>query len=502
MNLMFTEQELKQIEAKGIDTNAIESQLETFKKGIPFLNVKEPATADNGIIIFDNLSEKAEAWSKALLDGLSVIKFVPASGAASRMFKDLFFFLNKPEPYPERESVKHFFKKIEDFAFFEDLSDYLRDLNIDDNNYFKKLVSRLLDKSGMGYGQLPKGLIKFHKYHNGARTAFEEHLVEGALYGQQNNKVVTLHFTVSEEHLSAFKKLEKKLTAQYSKEFGVEYKIAYSVQKSSTDTIAVNLDDSPFKNSDGTLLFRPGGHGALLENLNELDADILFIKNIDNVVPDHLKEPTVSYKKALAGHLIELRTQVFKYLEALNTPTNQLLDEVKNFIQNSLCFKFSSAFNELDFDAKLWVLKERLDRPIRICGMVINEGEPGGGPYWVEDEYGNKSLQIAEMSQLDSSDVSVQDMVKGATHFNPVDLVCSVKKANGEKYDLRQFSDPNTGFISTKSKDGKELKALELPGLWNGAMANWSTVFVEVPGITFNPVKEVNDLLRKEHQPV
>lgn len=502
MNRMFTEQELNQIEAKGVSAAHIENQLETFKNGIPFLNVKEPATANNGILVIDDLMGKSEIWSEALKKGLSVVKFVPASGAASRMFKDLFYFLNKPEPYPERESVKHFFKKVEDFAFFEDLADYLTDLSIDDNNYFKKLVSRLLDKSGMGYGQLPKGLIKFHKCANGARTAYEEHLVEGALYAKQNSKKVTLHFTVSEEHLPAFKKLEKKLTTQYSKELGVNYDISYSVQKTSTDTIAVNMDNTPFVNVDGSLLFRPGGHGALLENLNELSDDIIFIKNIDNVVPDHLKEPTVVYKKALAGHLIELRTKVFKYLDKLNSPNNELLEEVKQFIQNSLYFRFSADFDALDFDAKVWILKERLDRPIRICGMVKNEGEPGGGPYWVQDEHGNKSLQIAEMSQLDSSDASVQAMVSGATHFNPVDLVCSVKRANGEKYDLRQFSNPNTGFISTKSKDGKDLKALELPGLWNGAMANWSTVFVEVPGITFNPVKEVNDLLRKEHQPV
>jgi hypothetical protein len=497
---MFTEKDLEQLENKGIEPVVVEDQVETFKRGIPFLNIKKPATINDGVLFLDNTSEKIEEWEKALKKGISVLKFVPASGAASRMFKDLFYFLNKPESYPERESVKNFFKKVEDFAFFEDLSDYLEDMDIDDGNYFKKLVSRLLDKSGMGYGVLPKGLLKFHKYKNGARTAFEEHLVEGAMYAQQTNKAVNLHFTVSEEHLLAFTKLQKKIQRQYEKELDVKLDISYSVQKPSTDTVAVNMDNTLFRNEDDTMLFRPGGHGALLENLNELDADVVFIKNIDNVVPDHLKEPTITYKKALAGILMDVRNRVFEYIDKLNQPTEELITEVKNFIESDLYYRFNEAFQHLDFNGRVEVLKQKLDRPIRVCGMVKNEGEPGGGPYWVVDAEGNQSLQIAEMSQLDTDNEDIKDLIAKATHFNPVDLICSVKKADGSKYDLRKYKDPETGFISYKSKDGKDLKALELPGLWNGAMAYWSTIFVEVPVATFNPVKEVNDLLRKEHQ--
>lgn len=498
---MFTDKDLVQLESKGISTSIVEEQVETFEKGIPFLNVKEPATPDNGILKLKDTSVGVENWEKALKKGLSVVKFVPASGAASRMFKDLFYFLNKPEPYPELESVKDFFKKVEQFAFFEDLSDYLEDMDIDDGNYFKKLVSRLLDKSGMGYGVLPKGLLKFHKYKEGARTAFEEHLVEGALYAQQTNKAVNLHFTVSEEHLVEFKRLQKKIQTRYENELNVKLDISYSVQKPSTDTVAVNMDNTLFRNDDESLLFRPGGHGALIENLNELEADIIFVKNIDNVVPDHFKDPTVTYKKALAGVLTDIRNKVFNCLEKLESPDEKQVVEIKKFIENELFYRFGDAFDQLSFDTKVELLKQKLDRPIRVCGMVKNEGEPGGGPYWVSDADGNQSLQIAEMSQLDADDADVKALIAKATHFNPVDLVCSVKRADGSKYDLREFKDPNTGFISYKSKDGKDLKALELPGLWNGAMADWSTIFIEVPVATFNPVKVVNDLLRKEHQP-
>lgn len=498
---MLKNNDLKQLEEKGISTVVVEDQIDTFRKGIPFLNIKEPATPNEGIIVMDDNSQFVTAWEKALKKGTSVIKFVPASGAASRMFKDLFYFMNKPEPYPERDSVKDFFKKVENFAFFEDLANYLEDMEIADDQYFKKLVSRLLDKSGMGYGILPKGLLKFHKYQNGARTGFEEHLVEGATYARQTNGSVNLHFTVSVEHMDAFKKLQKKIQHTYESEYGVKFDISYSVQKPSTDTVAVNMDNTPFRNEDDSLLFRPGGHGALLENLNELNADVIFIKNIDNVVPDHFKEPTVSFKKALAGILVNTRAKVFDYLNKLESPEKGLVTEIKAFVENELCYKFSKGYNDLDLSAKVNILKQKLDRPIRVCGMVKNEGEPGGGPYWVMDKDGNQSLQIAEMSQLDAEDENVKALIARATHFNPVDLVCSVKKADGSKYNLPDFRDPDTGFISYKSKDGKDLKALELPGLWNGAMADWSTIFVEVPVATFNPVKEVNDLLRKEHQP-
>jgi hypothetical protein len=500
-SMMFTEKDVDFFNARGVDVAKVEAQLKTFGAGFPFLNVSNPATINDGVLLLNNPEYYAGLWDEAIANGEQATKFVPASGAASRMFKDLFHFQNQKEVFPELESVREFFKKIEDFAFFEKLSDYLDGLNIDDSYYFKKIVSRVLDKSGLGYGQLPKGLILFHKYPEGARTPFEEHLVEAALYSVAKNDMATVHFTVSPEHLDAFKKLERQVVGVYEKRFGIKYEISYSVQKPSTDTIAVNPDNTPFRNADGTLLFRPGGHGALIENLNELSGGVVFIKNIDNVVPDHLKPATVLYKKALAGYLVQIREKLFEHIIILRSePTTESMVAARNFIDEKLNLRLSPAFYILDADSQRNELLRLLDRPLRLCGMVKNEGEPGGGPFWVTCADGSKSLQIAEMSQIDTNDEIAMSIVAASTHFNPVDLVCSLNRYDGSKFHLPDYVDSQTGFISSKSKDGKELKALELPGLWNGAMANWNTIFVEVPTLTFNPVKTLNDLLRPQHQ--
>ena len=352
----------------------------------------------------------------------------------------------------------------------------------------------------MNYGQLPKGLLLFHKYDEGIRTAMEEHLVEAAQYASTNGKA-QVHFTVSEEHIELFKQKVEEKKSYYEQMFNVSYDISFSTQKASTDTVAANPDNTPFRNDDGSLLFRPGGHGALIQNLNELNADIVFIKNIDNVVPDHLKDETTKWKKIIAGVLVELQQKCFDYLKLLKSSQYDKQDilTVKDFLEHELCCKLDHAKAMSDIELVDFLI-EKLNRPIRVCGMVKNSGEPGGGPFFVYNADNTISLQILESSQLDVNNPETMNMFTKGTHFNPVDLVCATKDYKGNKFNLPDFVDPLTGFISKKSKNGKELKALELPGLWNGAMSNWNTIFVEVPAITFNPVKTVNDLLREQHQ--
>ena len=365
----------------------------------------------------------------------------------------------------------------------------------------KTAIATLLGEEGLSYGKLPKGLLKFHKYEDGARTPVEEHLVEGALYAGGKNGQVNVHFTVSPEHRPLFEALVAKVAPKYEKKFGVKYSVSFSEQKASTDTVAANPDNTPFRGKDGKILFRPGGHGALIENLNDLDADVIFIKNIDNVVPDRLKGETVEYKKLIAGVLVSKQKKAFQYLELLESGkyTHAQLEEIIRFLRDELSCR-NPELKDLE-DAELAIyLKKKLNRPMRVCGMVKNVGEPGGGPFLAYNQDGTISLQILESSQIDKNNTEYLQMFQNGTHFNPVDLVCAVKDYKGNKFDLTKYVDHQTGFISSKSKDGKELKALELPGLWNGAMSDWNTIFVEVSLGTFNPVKTVNDLLRPQHQ--
>ena len=477
---MFTEQDLRQIAEHGLSAQQVELQLENFRRGFPQLNVVRAASPGDGVQVLD--AAQADAAVKRYDEAagrLGVVKFVPASGAATRMFKELFEFVNEGKRGPGIDTL---LEHLRDFAFWPELVKVLPE-GADDRTTVDAIVNK-----GLDYGHKPKGLVTFHAYADGARKAVEEHLVEGATYAASNG-VARIHFTVSPEHMEGFRSLLAEKVPGYEKRFGIRYDITFSVQKPSTDTIAVNPDNTPFRQDDGRLLFRPAGHGALIENLNEIDADVIFIKNIDNVTIDSLRGDTIRYKKVLAGVLLALQEASFAHLRALEAGTADLA-EVAAFLEEKLCVKLPASY-----DAAL--LRAILDRPIRVCGMVRNEGEPGGGPFWVGNPDGTESLQIAESSQIAPEDLP---LMKSATHFNPVDLVCGVRDARGGKYDLRQYTDPATGFISSKSSGGRELRAQELPGLWNGAMARWNTVFVDVPISTFSPVKVVQDLLRPQHR--
>ncbi len=477
---MFTEKERAQIEAHGLTVEQVERQIENFCKGFPFLKVVSAASPADGIVTL-SAEEVAEAVARyeEAAPALKIQKFVPASGAATRMFKELFEFVNEDK---RGAGIDQLLDNLDKFAFYPELRQFVA-ADAEDKAKVEAIV-----KSGLCYGAKPKGLVTFHAYADGNRKAVEEHLAEGAMYAASNG-VVKIHFTVSPEHIEGFRSLLDEKLSHYEAKFGVKYEISFSVQKSSTDTIAVNPDNTPFRTDDGNLLFRPAGHGALIENLNEIDADIIFVKNIDNVTTDARKGDTVTYKKALAGVLVGLQSEAAALLAKLDAGDADV-QNVAKFIEEKLCVKLPA-----EYDAAL--LRSIIDRPIRVCGMVRNEGEPGGGPFWVANADGTQSLQIAESSQIAPEDMP---LMKSATHFNPVDLVCGVRRADGSKFDLTKYTDPETGFISSKSSGGRELRAQELPGLWNGAMAKWNTVFVDVPISTFSPVKVVQDLLRPQHQ--
>ncbi|MDR1764256.1 MAG: DUF4301 family protein [Dysgonamonadaceae bacterium] len=505
---MFTQTDIQQLQAKGISTAKIEEQLKAFAEGFPFLPVQASASVEKGIkkIPENEQNYFLEKWESYLGKNRKIVKFTPASGAASRMFKALFEFLDSDSDAPDSAFLKTFFGGLPHFAFYQDLNEScLKNEGKDCPSLivageYKKIVENLLAERGLNYGQLPKGLLLFHNYPEGARTAMEEHLVEGALYACNAAKQVNIHFTVSPEHRELFRSLAERKSPVYAKKFGVKFDVSFSEQKPSTDTIAADADNQPFRDK-GRLLFRPGGHGALIENLNDIDADVVFIKNVDNVVPDSFKQPTVLYKQLIAGVLIDFQQKIFGYLQTIDSGKydREKLVEMLYFLQNELCIKNPDTKFLEDAELVLYI-KSKLNRPLRVCGMVRNEGEPGGGPFLAVNADGTVSPQILESSQIDLKDPEKKKLFDGGTHFNPVDLVCAPKNYRGEKFDLPLYVDKNTGFISLKSKSGKDLKALELPGLWNGAMSDWNTVFVEVPIETFNPVKTVNDLLRKEHQ--
>lgn len=507
---MLTHEDKELLAKKGISEEKIAEQLACFEKGFPFLKLSAAASVENGGIM--RADEKGceqylAAWDAYKAGDKKIVKFVPASGAASRMFKNMFEFLGAEYDKPTTDFEKKFFDHIHDFAFYNDLNAACLDntgknINalLSEHNY-KAVVSNLLESAGLNYGALPKGLLKFHRYADGVRTPLEEHLVEGALYAAGKTGEVNVHFTVSTEHCALFEKLVAAKAAEYEAKYGTTYHISFSEQKPSTDTVAADMENKPFRDKDGKLLFRPGGHGALIENLNDLDADIVFIKNIDNVVPDRLKADTVTYKKLLAGVLVTLQKQAFEYLELLDGGhySHEQLETIIRFVQQQLRCRRTDLKELEDADLVIY-LRKKLNRPMRVCGMVKNVGEPGGGPFLAYNPDGTISLQILESSQIDMNDPEKKAMFEKGTHFNPVDLVCAVRDYKGNKFNLLKHVDKATGFISYKSKNGKDLKALELPGLWNGSMSDWNTVFVEVPLSTFNPVKTVNDLLREQHQ--
>lgn len=477
---MFNEKDLQQIERHGLTAETVARQIENFRRGFPFLSVVRAASPGDGVCVMERAEADAAVRRYEEAAGqMRVVKFVPASGAATRMFKELFEFVNDNK---RGKGIDTLVENIEKFAFWPELRAVLPE-GADDRTLVGAIVGE-----GLGYGHKPKGLVTFHAYPEGARKAVEEHLVEGATYAASDG-VARIHFTVSPEHMEGFKTLLAERVPFYEDRFDICYDISFSVQKPATDTIAVTPENEPFRQDDGSLLFRPAGHGALIENLNEIDADLIFIKNIDNVTTDARRGDTIRFKKVLAGLLLDLQERAFEYLRALEAGGAELAP-IAEFIERELCVKLPARYDSA-------LLRAVLDRPIRVCGMVRNEGEPGGGPFWVSNPDGTESLQIAESSQIAPKDLP---LMQSATHFNPVDLVCGVGDSRGGKFDLRNYTDPSTGFISSKSAGGRDLRAQELPGLWNGAMARWNTVFVDVPITTFSPVKVVQDLLRPQHQ--
>lgn len=507
---MFTEKDLTQLASHGIAPEVAEAQMQRFVTGFPYLKLSGSAAVGHGIHALTPQEEEfaISRWKQYLDDGGEVAKFVPASGAASRMFKALFAFVNGSADKAEEGSpVANILDNLENLAFINELNDTTVRLYgmpakaLLEAGRQKEIISAIISEEGMNYGNLPKALLTFHKYADGSeRTPLEEHLAEGAQTAATRGKV-NLHFTVSANHRELFEKKIDEAVRPMEDKFGVKYDISLSEQKPSTDTIAAALDNKPFRDDNGNLVFRPGGHGALIENLGDMDSAVVFIKNIDNVVPDGLREPTIRYKQVLAGTLILAEDKIKDYLNMLREGRYSAEDlaAIIEFMRAKLCIE-SPLFDSLPEAELADYLMGKLNRPVRVCGMVRNVGEPGGGPYMAQDYDGSFSPQILESTQIDSGNKAYMEMMKTSTHFNPVDLVCYIKDVNGKRFDLAQFVDINTGFISEKSLGGKDLRALELPGLWNGAMSNWNTIFVEVPIDTFNPVKTVNDLLRPAHQ--
>ncbi len=514
----ITDNDIKLIKSKGLTVEKILAQIETFKNEIPYVALRSAATLDNGILKFvGHYQTELTKLYESRSSNLETIKFVPASGAATRMFKELFKFLDNYEydkeslnSYTNHEkanAIRLFLIGLEKFPFYNIVMEMVKDVypNFESLSEGKQLyifIEMMLKEKGLNYGDYPKGLLPYHKYTDSISTSFEEHLFEAAGYNKNANGDSKIHFTISNIHLAAFKDEFERIKKKVEAKTDTNFIITYSFQKPETDTIAVTKNNELFRTENGSLLFRPGGHGALIENLNDLEADIIYIKNIDNVVVRKYQEEVSGYKKILAGKLIEIQDEVFRILTAIDkkAPTEAALKDIKKFLVQQLNVRLPLDFDKFSEKYKIQFLKESMNRPIRVCGMVINEGEPGGGPFWVKKENGRLVLQIIETPQIDKNDKRQQDILKSATHFNPVDLVCGVRDYKGNKFNLQEFVDPDAGFITRKSLNGETIKALELPGLWNGAMSNWISIFVEVPLTTFNPVKTVNDLLKSAHQ--
>ena len=512
----FSKKDISQFREKGISPEKVEQQIGIFKRGNIVVNVREAATVRNGILaISEEKQDELVSFYGSRKDKLDLLKFVPASGAATRMFKAFYNLLKEFNPekddlddYIDRKnerSLETFFSRIKDLPFYNKVRNKaaeaepgFEDMPEDRQHYL--FVKYMLQEDGLDLGDQPKGLVPFHKYDNHLATAFEEHLVEAIDYAASGKKV-RIHFTVAEEHREKFEEEAREVVPRLEQETGYSFDVSYSYQDPKTDTVAVTPDNEPFRDENGDVFFRPGGHGALIQNLNEQDADLIFIKNIDNVVTPKNRELLASYKKMLGGKLLQLQEKIFNYLKRLeNGAEAEQLEEMGNFLQKELNAGLSVNFHDLNEQEKPGVIEKLLNRPLRICGMVKNEGEPGGGPFWVTHKNGEISLQIVESAQIDHDNFQQSKIAQEATHFNPVDVVCSTKDYRGGKFDLNKYVDEETSFIASKTKDGKELKALELPGLWNGGMAHWNTIFVEVPVETFNPVKTVADLLKPSHQ--
>ena len=512
----FTQKDIETLSKKGITEEQVHQQIALFKQGLPYIDLRDPAIIGHGIYAYTEEEQNTfVSFFETHKEALDLLKFTPASGAATRMFKFLFQFIEDYDPTKETVNayinrtqaldLRLFFVGLDSFPFYKKIRKRFKkkygkkdQTNVDLNRV--RFVKLMLEEDGLNFGNKPKGLFPFHKYKSHNASAFEEHLFEGALYAKANG-IARLHFTISKDHHKKFKSQFEKTQKRIEEKTNTKFDISYSFQAASTDTIAVTTDNEPFRKEDGCMVFRPGGHGSLIQNLNEQDADIIFIKNIDNVVVHTYEKEVAHYKKVLAGKLLKLQQQAFTYLELIDQreiSESEIL-EIVHFLQNEFSLKLSVDFEKFSQKYQIEYLREQLDKPIRVCGMVKNEGEPGGGPFWVKHESNRISLQIVESVQIDPNNLHQQNIVSKATHFNPVDIVCGIKNYKGEKYDLTKFIDTKAAFIAHKTVAGKPIKALEHPGLWNGAMAFWNTIFVEVPLITFNPVKTVNDLLKPAH---
>ncbi|PKD21898.1 NAD metabolism ATPase/kinase [Salegentibacter salinarum] len=513
----FSEIDILQIEEKGLSTQEVERQIQIFERGNIKVDIQKAATVGNGIFAYSVEDQKKYIQTfEDQKEHLDLLKFVPASGAATRMFKAFHNFANEFDPgneglrdYLDRKedkSLQLFFEKMDKLPFYETA---FKKANENHPDFSEKsnderqliLVKTMLYENGLGLSDLPKGLVPFHRYSDYTATAFEEHLHSAAKYLSVNG-VTKLHFTVAEGDKEKFEKEFENIKERVEEAHDTKFDISYSYQDPKTDTIAVDKENDPFRDEDNRIFFRPGGHGALIENLNKQESDLIFVKNIDNVVVNTNLPKVVEMKKMLGGKLIALQNQVFEYMQNLDGGNNSeaKLDEIAEFLENELFVKVTSSFNKFTGEEKTQYLCKKLDRPLRVCGMVMNEGEPGGGPFLIKNEDGEISLQIIEGAQIDKNNSEQLEILNNSTHFNPVDIVCSLKNHKGESFDLHNYVDKNMSFIADKTKDGKPLKALERPGLWNGGMAYWNTVFVEVPVETFNPVKTVADLLKPSHQ--
>ena len=514
---MFTEKDINQIHDKGITLDQVNAQINRLKNGMTHSDLLSAATINRGIHAFedDEVMHIIKLY-EAEKEQLNIVKFVPASGAATRMFKFLFQFLKRfntakddVKKYVEKYGdalIESFIANLKEFPFYDEVMHKIKEKipnfnNLTEEEKYYQFVKTMLDENGLNYSFYPKGLLPFHKYGDAYITAFEEHLYEATLYASSKG-IANLHFTVSEKHHDYFLKELNKIKSRLEDTTKVTFNVSFSYQKEATETLALTKNDTVFRNEDGSILFRPGGHGALLENLNDLDADIVFIKNIDNIVVKEKNKKDSEYKKLLAGVLLRAQKQVFNYLHQLDEGNFDDADitAMAYFLRKQLSVYIDSDFGDLSFEEKVDYLRAKFNRPIRVCGMVKNEGEPGGGPFWVKDGNGDISLQIVEFAQIDFSKKGQQSTVYKATHFNPTDLVCGMKNYKGEAFNLLDYVDPEAAFITMKTQNGVDIQALELPGLWNGSMAHWNSIFVEVPLETFNPVKTVSDLLKPAHQ--
>lgn len=518
MAKLFSDKDLQFMSGRSIDPVIVEEQISNYKSGFPYLKLNGPATVRTGItqLTSRKMDEMLSVFEDYAAEN-KIIKFVPASGAASRMFQDLFEFRNVYRgTYDDQlellkdkgpDSIYYFFEHLKELPFFNNLLDSLEERGHDfestmKESRYERILNSLLTDKGLSYGSKPKALIPFHKYPDEVRTAFAEHLAEGAKYARSVGNICDIQFTVSPQHMEMMQDHFNELRESYEEKYHIRYEINFSTQAPETDVIAVDTNNKPLRDEDGDLVFYPGGHGALLKNLNLLNAPVIIIKNIDNVCHDRFKDDTYYYKMVLCGLLVSIQDQVHAYARGLDHPTHpstKVINSMWSYMEHKLNIIPPDESSSWNKEKKITFMKEKFNRPIRICGMVENEGEPGGGPFWVKNQDGSLSLQIIESSQINLEDEEQAEILKNSTHFNPVDIICGIMDYNGNKFNLNDFVDRKTGFISSKSIDGIELKAQELPGLWNGAMSNWISVFIEVPLSTFNPVKRVNDLCRSQH---